>query len=85
MVTFREEVFELIKKKILELHPELPESAVTMDSRFKDDLKIKSVDVVRITAALEDEYDVEVAFGAFNRCETLSAAADYMSEITGIE
>lgn len=85
MVTFREEVIELLANKVLELYPNTDPSTLNADTRFKEDLGIKSSDIVKITAALEDEYDVEVAFMAFNRCVTFGAAADYMSEITGIE
>lgn len=83
-MSFQEEVIELLKKvtsKMFQLDP----SDLSGDTRFQEDLKCKSVEVVRITAALEDAYDVEVPYMAFNRCATFSDAAAYMSELLGIE
>lgn len=84
MMTFREEVIELLKKKAADLFGKDP-AALDGETRFKEDLGCKSADIVKFTVALEDEYDVEVPFMAFNRCETFAAAADYISELTGIE
>lgn len=85
MVTFREEVIELLVGKVKKLRPDIDAAALNAETRFKDDLGMKSSEIVKITVALEDEYDVEVPFMAFNRCVTFGDAADYMSEITGIE
>lgn len=82
-MSFREEVIELLIKTVSDL---LGVDAATLNenTRFKEDLGCKSNNIVQITVALEDEYDVEVPFMAFNRCATFGDAADYMSELTGI-
>lgn len=57
---------------------------VSPATRFKEDLGCKSADIVRITAGLEDEYEVEVPFMAFNRCVTLEDGADYVCKLMGM-
>lgn len=83
-MSFRDEVIELLCKKAADLFG-LDASTLGADTRFKEDLGCKSADIVKFTVALEDEYDVEVPFMAFNRNATFGEAADYMSELTGIE
>lgn len=82
-MTYKEEVIELLSKKAAALFG-VDASTLGESTSFKEDLKCKSADIVKFTVALEDEYDVEVPFMAFNRCKTFGEAADYVSEITGI-
>lgn len=82
-MTFKEEVIDLLSKKAAALFG-VDASTLGENTNFKEDLKCKSADIVKFTVALEDEYDVEVPFMAFNRCKTFGEAADYMSDITGI-
>lgn len=82
-MSFREEVIELLIKTVSDLLGKDP-ATLNENTRFKEDLGCKSNNIVQITVALEDEYDVEVPYMAFNRCATFGDAADYMSELTGI-
>ena len=82
-MSFREEVIELLINTVVDLLG-VDASTLNANTRFKEDLGCKSSNIVQITIALEDEYDVEVPFMAFNRCATFGDAADYMSELTGI-
>ena len=82
-MSFRDEVIELLINTVTDLLGVDPAS-LNENTRFKEDLGCKSSNIVQITVALEDEYDVEVPFMAFNRCATFGDAADYMSELTGI-
>ena len=83
-MSFQEEVVELLVNIAVSIKGD-EAASYNKDTRFKEDMGCKSVDIVRITTALEDEYDVEVAFMAFNRCATFGAAAAYMSQLLGIE
>ena len=83
-MSFREEVIELLIKTAVNLFG-VDGSTLSGDTRFEEDLHAKSTDIVRFTTALEDEYDVEVPFMSFKRNATFAQAADYMSELTGIE
>lgn len=83
-MSFQDEVVELLVKIAVSLKGE-EAAGYGRETRFKEDMGCKSVDIVRITTALEDEYDVEVPFMAFNRCATFGEAAAYMSQLLGIE
>ena len=83
-MSFREEVIGLLIQTAVTLFG-ADAGALSGATRFEEDLHAKSTDIVRFTTALEDEYDVEVPFMAFKRCATFADAADYLSEITGIE
>lgn len=82
-MSFREEVLQLLMDKAADMLG-VDKSTLSADTRFKEDLHCKSADIVRFTAALEDEYEAEVPFMAFNRCVTLGDAADYMCEVMGL-
>lgn len=82
-MSFKEEVLELLVSKAAEMLG-VDKAQVAPGTRFKEDLHCKSSDIVRITAQLEDEYEVEVPFMAFNRCVTLEDAADYVCKLMGM-
>ena len=83
-MSFKDEVLELLIESTVE-NMGVDRATLSADTRFKEDLGCKSVDIVRFTAALEDEYEVEVPFMAFNRCVTFGDAAAYVSKLMGIE
>lgn len=80
---FFEEVVDLLANKAAELFNLAP-STLGPDTRFKEDLGCKSIDIVKITVALENEYDVEVPFMAFMRCATFADAAAFIADALGI-
>ena len=82
-MSFRDEVIELLTNIVVDLLG-VDGSELNENTRFKEDLGCASVNIVQITSELENEYDVEVPYMAFNRCKTFGEAADYMSELTGI-
>lgn len=83
-MSFKDEVIELLKKEAADLFGVSPDT-LGAGTRFKADLNCKSADIVRFTVALENEYDVEVPFMAFNRCATFDEAGEYISKLVGIE
>lgn len=82
-MSFYDEVVALLIKTVADMLGADP-ATMSENTRFKEDLGCKSNNIAAITVALEDEYDVEVPFMAFNRCATFGDAANYMSELTGI-
>ncbi len=81
-MNFHDEVVELLKKTaVRNLGCDI--STLSGATRFEEDLHCKSVDIVRFTAILEDEYEVEVPFMGFKRNKTFDEAADYLCELTG--
>lgn len=80
---FIEEVVELLAKKAAELF-QVDAAALNAETRFNEDLHCKSVDLVKFTTTLEDEYDVEVPFMAFKRCKTFGDAAAFVADALGV-
>lgn len=82
-MSFKEEVLELLIASAVDKMG-ADRATLSAETRFKTDLGCKSADIVRFTAVLEDEYEVEVPFMAFNRCATFGDAADYICKLMGM-
>lgn len=53
------------------------------ETKFAD-LKCKSVDLVKFSTALEDEFEIEVPYMQMRRCVTFADACDFVAkEIEG--
>lgn len=76
----KDEILEQIIKRAAELFKKDP-AELGAETRFVEDLKAKSVNIVQIIAILEDAYDVEIPFMAFRRNETFGDAADYVADL----
>ena len=75
----RDEAYEIICKQIQEmLGKDASELAET--TSFEGDLGFTSVNYVLLSSALEDEFEVEVAYMDLKRSGTLGGAADFMAE-----
>jgi acyl carrier protein len=78
----REEIVALLADKAAKMFHR-DKSEFGPGTRFDDDLATKSVQFVQFTAALEDEYEIEVPFMEFRRKATFAEAADYVAELRG--
>jgi acyl carrier protein len=78
----KEEILEKIIKRASELFKKSP-GELSADTKFVEDLKIKSANYVQIIAVLEDAFDVEIPFMEFRRKKTLGEAADYVAQLCG--
>ena len=56
---------------------------LSADTRFVEDLKAKSVNVVQIITVLEAEYDVQITYMEARRRKTLGEMANYIAELCG--
>ncbi len=83
-MSFVDEVIELLKKRTAALFGTDP-ATLSGATRFEEDLHCKSTDIVRYSAALEDEYEIEVPYMALKRCKTFEEAAQFMSDLTGLQ
>lgn len=81
-MTIREEALEVLVKKAAALFAKDP-ATLNENTRFEEDLGAKSVNYVQMSAALEDEFDVEVPYMEFKRKKTFGEAADYIAELLG--
>jgi acyl carrier protein len=81
-MAIREEAVELLVKKAAVLFGKDPAS-LGADTRFIEDLQAKSVNFVQLSAALEEEYEVEVPYMEFRKKKTFGEAADYIAKMFG--
>ena len=83
-MSYIEEVIELLKTRTTALFG-IDAATLSGDTRFEEDLHCKSTDIVRYSAALEDEYEIEVPYMALKRCKTFEEAAKFMADLTGLQ
>ena len=79
MNEFQEEVVDILKDKAAEIFG-VDASTLSGETRFKEDLGAKSVNIVQFASALEDEYEVEVPYMQLNKCETFADAAKFVDD-----
>jgi acyl carrier protein len=78
----RDEILEKIIQRAAEVFKKDP-GELSVDTRFVEDLKAKSVNFVQIIAILEDAFDVQINFMEFRRKKTLGEAAEFVSQLCG--
>lgn len=81
-MSIREEALDVMVKKAASVFGIDP-AKLGEQTRFAEDLQAKSVNYIQISAALEDEFDVEVPFMEFKRKATFGEAADYIASMFG--
>lgn len=81
-MTIQEEALAVLVKTAVRL---FNANAADLSSETKfSDLKCKSVDYVKFSAALEDEFEIEVPYMQMRRCETFADACNFVAkEIEG--
>ena len=79
-MTIKEEAIEVLIKKAAALFG-LDPATLSENTSFEDDLHCKSVNYVQFSAALEDEFDVEVPYMEFKRKKTFGEAGDYIASL----
>ena len=79
-MTIQEEVIEVLKNKAAKLFGVDP-NTLGPETRFVEDLGCKSVNIVQFSAALEDEYELEVSYMELAKKKTFQEAADYMASL----
>ena len=82
-MTIKEEVVEILCKKAAALFG-LDASALDENTKFFEDLNCKSVDMVQLCGALENEFEVEIPYAAFEDIKTFGDAGDYIDRSLGI-
>lgn len=70
-------MFEKIKEIIVrELGAD--ESQVTMETSFKDDLGVDSLDLFQMVMAVEEEYDIEIPSEDIENISTVGEFVEYL-------
>lgn len=84
-MTIREEVVELLRNRSAALFGLDAEkkAALNAQTRFMEDLNCKSVSFVQLSAALEDEFEIEIPYQYISAWKTFGDAADYIATTLG--
>lgn len=70
-------MFEEIRKIVAE-NLGAEESAITMESSFKDDLNADSLDLFEMVMALEEEFGIEIPSEDLEQLKTISDVVNYI-------
>lgn len=71
-------VFEKIKSIIVD-QLDIDEDKITMETNFRDDLEVDSLDVFQIISEIEDELDVEI--DTDESLETIQDLVEYIKQL----
>ena len=74
-----DEIFSKVKEIIVE-QLGVPETAVTNEAAFVDDLGADSLDIVELVMALEEEFDIEIPDADAEKVATVGDVVDYLKE-----
>ena len=77
MTTFRDQARTTLMEAIATTLRR-PAGELNENTQIIADLGAKSVDIVRIIGALEDEFELEIPFMEFRRKKTIGEAVDYV-------
>lgn len=72
---------EMIAKKFFETVARIfrkDESELTRETRFIEDLKAKSVNIVELIAVLQNEFEIEIPMAKVRRKKTIGEAIDFV-------
>ncbi|WP_373525853.1 acyl carrier protein [Nostoc sp.] len=73
------ELFEKVKKIVIEQLSVEDPNKVTPQSKFMDDLNADSLDTVELVMALEEEFDIEIPDEAAEQIISVQDAVDYIN------
>jgi acyl carrier protein len=76
------EIFDKVKKIVIEQLSVEPAEKVTPQANFANDLNADSLDTVELVMALEEEFDIEIPDEAAEQITTVQQAVDYISSKT---
>jgi acyl carrier protein len=73
------ELFEKVKKIVIEQLSVEPPDKVTPQAKFMEDLGADSLDTVELVMALEEEFDIEIPDEAAEQITSVQDAVDYIN------
>ena len=74
-----EEIFDKVKEIIIE-QLGVPESTITTEASFIDDLGADSLDIVELIMALEEEFDLEIPDSDAEKVVTVGDVVEYIKD-----
>ncbi|GIX04640.1 MAG: acyl carrier protein [Planctomycetaceae bacterium] len=75
MTSVAEKVIGIVSEKL-----NVPREDVRMESKFIDDLKADSLDVVELVMELEDEFSIQIPDEDYEKIQTVADAVKYIEE-----
>ena len=78
MAASREEVFEQVKKVLVE-QLGADENEITEAASFQEDLDADSLDLVELIMELEDQFDIKISDEDAQKIQTVGQAVDYVT------
>ncbi|WP_298868811.1 acyl carrier protein [uncultured Gimesia sp.] len=57
-----------------------PKEEITLESKFIDDLKADSLDIVELVMGFEDEFDVTIPDDDYDKIKTVGDVVGYITE-----
>ncbi|MEH1867744.1 MAG: acyl carrier protein [Nostoc sp.] len=73
------ELFEKVKKIVIEQLSVEDEKKITPQAKFMEDLGADSLDTVELVMALEEEFDIEIPDEAAEQIVSVQDAVDYIN------
>ncbi|MCW6037921.1 acyl carrier protein [Spirulina subsalsa FACHB-351] len=75
-----QDVFEKVKKIVMEQLEIDDEGKITPEASFANDLNADSLDTVELVMALEEEFDIEIPDEVAEQIDTVGKAVDHISD-----
>ncbi|MFH1652196.1 MAG: acyl carrier protein [Chloroflexota bacterium] len=76
-MTLQERIAERLVKEVARIFKR-DESTLSRDTRFVEDLKAKSLNIVELIAVLEDAFETEIPYAEARRKKTIGEAIDFV-------
>ena len=70
-----EKVVKIIKEQL-----NMEKAEIGMETSFKEDLDVDSLDLFELVMALEEEYDVEIPSEDLEKITTVGAVVEYLKD-----
>lgn len=77
-------MFEKVKE-IIEEQLSLEGVEITLETRFKEDLEVDSLDLFELVMAFEEEYNVEIPSEDLEKITSVGAVIDYIQSKVATE
>lgn len=70
-----EKVVKIIKEQL-----NMENAEINMETSFKEDLEVDSLDLFELVMALEEEYDIEIPAEDLEKITTVGAVVEYLKD-----
>ena len=75
-MSIEEEVIKIVAEQF-----KIEESQINRNTKFVDDLKAKSIQIIEMCATMEDQFDIEIDMEEVRKNKTVGEAIDYIEKL----